>query len=75
MVTVVQTGTALPRVYSGPIIATKCGNGVIDPAEDYDPGSAGGRDCCSARRRLDAAGTPCATEYARKPGGITAVAA
>src|SRR5262249_9368205 len=52
---IAATGTG--PCYSGPITATKCGNGVIDPLEDCEVG-----DCCSARCRLEPAGTPCTSD-------------
>jgi hypothetical protein len=47
---------------SGPVLLTKCGNGVIDPLEDCEGGINADRDCCSTRCRLDAAGTACPSD-------------
>ena len=59
----VITATGTAPCYSGPITATKCGNGVIDPLENCEVGINADRDCCSAARcRLDRAGTACATD-------------
>jgi cysteine-rich repeat protein len=58
----VITATGTAPCYSGPITATKCGNGVIDPLENCDDGNQADGDWCSARCRLDAAGTPCSTD-------------
>ncbi len=55
----VLIGTSTGPCYSGPISATKCGNGVIDPLENCEDGNQADGDCCSARCRLDAAGTAC----------------
>src|SRR5262245_30001582 len=57
----VITATGTAPCYSGPITATKCGNGVIDPLESCEDGNHAGGDCCSARCRMDPAGTPCMT--------------
>jgi cysteine-rich repeat protein len=57
------TGNAIAHCVNGtqqgPFQLTKCGNGVIDPLENCDPGSAGVADCCSPRCRLHPAGTVC----------------
>src|SRR5262249_9001303 len=53
----VITATGTAPCYTGAIIATKCGNGVIDPLENCDDGNQADGDCCSARCRLDPAGT------------------
>src|SRR5262245_14108746 len=42
-----------------PLSATKCGNGVIDPLENCEDGNHANGDCCSARCRVDPAGTAC----------------
>ena len=47
---------------SGPVLLTKCGNGVIDPLENCEDGNQADGDCCSARCRLDAAGTACTSD-------------
>jgi cysteine-rich repeat protein len=44
------------------ISATKCGNGAIDPLEDCEDGNHADGDCCSARCRLDAAGSACTSD-------------
>jgi cysteine-rich repeat protein len=58
----VLIATATAPCYSGPISATKCGNGDIDPLENCEDGNQADGDCCSARCRLDAAGTACTGE-------------
>jgi cysteine-rich repeat protein len=58
----VITGTATAPCYSGPIADTKCGNGVIDPLENCEDGNQADGDCCSARCRLDPAGTACTSD-------------
>jgi cysteine-rich repeat protein len=58
----VITATGTAPCYSGPITATKCGNGVIDPLENCDDGNQADGDCCSARCRLDPAGAVCTTD-------------
>jgi cysteine-rich repeat protein len=47
---------------SGPVLFTKCGNGVIDPLENCEDGNSVDGDCCSARCRLDPAGTTCTSD-------------
>ena len=47
---------------SGPVLLTKCGNGVIDPLEDCEDGNQADGDCCSARCRVDSAGTACTSD-------------
>jgi cysteine-rich repeat protein len=47
---------------SGPVFLTKCGNGVVDPLENCEDGNYLDGDCCSARCRLDAAGTACTSD-------------
>jgi cysteine-rich repeat protein len=55
--------SSTPACY-GPILATKCGNGVIDPLENCEDGNHADADCCSARCRLDPAGTACTSDDA-----------
>src|SRR5215469_4636434 len=51
------TGTFTSRTCSsGPVLPTKCGNGVIDPLENCEDGNHADGDCCSARCRADPAG-------------------
>jgi hypothetical protein len=57
----VLTATGTAPCYSGPIFATKCGNGVIDPLENCEVGINADGGCCSPRCRLDPAGASCAT--------------
>src|SRR5215472_2076492 len=59
VITGTQTATQPAPCYSGPTGATKCGNGVIDPLENCEDGNQADGDCCSARCRLDPAGTAC----------------
>jgi cysteine-rich repeat protein len=47
---------------SGPVLLSKCGNGVIDPLENCEDGNHADGDCCSARCRLDVAGTACTSD-------------
>jgi hypothetical protein len=56
------TCTSSNGVCNGPITATKCGNGVIDPLENCEVGINADGGCCSARCRLDPAGTACTTD-------------
>jgi cysteine-rich repeat protein len=57
------TGTfTSPTCPSGPVFLTKCGNGVIDPLENCEDGNYLDGDCCSARCRLDPAGTACMSD-------------
>src|SRR5262249_48769887 len=57
------SGTLASRTCpSGPLFLTKCGNGVIDPLEDCEDGNQADGDCCSARCRLEPAGTVCTTD-------------
>jgi cysteine-rich repeat protein len=55
-------GSITAPCYSGPYAATKCGNGVIDPLENCEDGNQADGDCCSARCRLDVAGTACTSD-------------
>jgi cysteine-rich repeat protein len=59
----VLIATTTSTCYSGPISATKCSNGVIDPLENCEDGNAIDGDCCSARCRLDPAGTGCTSDW------------
>src|SRR2546426_2999228 len=57
------TGTfTSPTCPSGPVSLTKCGNGVLDPLENCEDGNSADGDCCSARCRLDPAGTACTSD-------------
>jgi cysteine-rich repeat protein len=56
------TCTSSTSVCNGPLLATKCGNGAIDPLENCEDGNHADGDCCSARCRLDAAGTACTSD-------------
>jgi hypothetical protein len=47
---------------NGPISATKCGNGVLDPLENCEAGINADRGCCLARCRLEPAGSVCTTD-------------
>jgi cysteine-rich repeat protein len=47
---------------SGTTVLSKCSNGVIDPLENCEDGNAVEGDCCSARCRLDPAGTACTSD-------------
>jgi cysteine-rich repeat protein len=57
-----STCTSSISACAGPISATKCGNGVIDPLENCEDGNQADGDCCSARCRLDPAGTACTND-------------
>ncbi len=57
-----STCTSSTPVCNGSLFATKCGNGVIDPQENCEDANAVGGDCCSARCRLDPAGTTCTSD-------------
>jgi hypothetical protein len=46
--------TSSTPVCNGPLTATKCGNGMLDPMETCEGG-----ECCSARCRFEPAGTQC----------------
>jgi hypothetical protein len=54
----------------GPFQLTKCGNGVIDPLENCDPAVGGDPACCSARCRLEPAGSVCATDATHLCAGL-----
>jgi len=57
------TGTFTSRTCpSGPVLLSKCGNGVIDPLENCDDGNQADGGCCSARCRLEPAGTACTSD-------------
>ena len=57
-----STCTSITPACNGPLVATKCGNGVIDPLENCEDGNQADGDCCSARCRLDPVGTVCTTD-------------
>jgi hypothetical protein len=57
-----STCTSRVSACAGPISATKCGNGVIDPLENCEVGVNADGDCCSARCRLDPPGTACTND-------------
>src|SRR5262249_2927852 len=57
-----STCTSSTSACNGPSLATKCGNGVIDALENCEVGINADGDCCSARCRLDPAGTACTTD-------------
>ena len=56
------TCTSSSSACNVPLSATKCGNGVIDPEENCEDGNHADGDCCSARCRLDPAGTACTSD-------------
>jgi cysteine-rich repeat protein len=56
------TGTYICDTDSGPVTATKCLNGVIDPGEECQDGNAVDGDCCSSRCLLEPHGSTCATD-------------
>lgn len=65
---VVMTGTGDGEVFSGsgscgtlgsPVSGTKCGNGLIDAAEDCEDGNQRDGDCCSARCTSESSGSVC----------------
>jgi hypothetical protein len=61
------TGTAIAHCVNGTqgpggFLLTKCGNGVIDPLETCDPGSAGVGPCCLPRCQSGPAGTACTSD-------------
>jgi hypothetical protein len=58
----VLTATGTAPCYSGPIFATQCGNGVIDPLENCEVGINADGGCCSGRCRLEPGGSVCATD-------------
>jgi cysteine-rich repeat protein len=43
----------------GPEVLTRCGNGMIDPGEDCDPGADVAGDCCSPSCLFETSGTAC----------------
>jgi cysteine-rich repeat protein len=43
-------------------LATKCGNGVIDPLENCEDGNHADGACCGARCRVEPAGTACTSD-------------
>jgi cysteine-rich repeat protein len=47
---------------SGPVTATKCLNGILDPGEDCQDGNAVDGDCCSSRCRFEPAGNACPSD-------------
>src|SRR5207245_1247460 len=69
--TLVITGTADGEMFtatyicdsgSGPVTATKCLNGVIDPGEECQDGNAVDGDCCSSRCRFEPRGSTCGSD-------------
>src|SRR5262249_55849364 len=47
---------------SGPVTASKCLNGMLDPGEDCQDGNIADGDCCSSHCRFEAAGSLCTTD-------------
>ena len=46
----------------GPEVLTRCGNGMLEPGEDCDPGSDVAGDCCSPSCLFETAGSSCADD-------------
>jgi cysteine-rich repeat protein len=56
------TCTSITPACNGSFVGTKCGNGIVDELENCGDGNLPDGDCCSARCRLDAAGTACLSD-------------
>jgi lysyl oxidase/disintegrin len=60
------------------VVLPGCGDGVLQPGEDCDPGAGSGNACCDAGCHLAAAGTPCrpaagACDLAEACDGISSI--
>src|SRR4030095_10121425 len=62
--------TSSTSACNGPLSATKCGNGVIDPLENCEDGNHADGDCCSARCRLRATRTGASRDRVRHTDNV-----
>ena len=58
----VFSGTAVCDTIVSPVTGTKCGNGVVDAAEDCEDGNTAAGDCCSPACLFDPPGTACTAD-------------
>ncbi len=58
----VFSGTAVCDTIVSPVSGTKCGNGVVDAAEDCEDGNTAAGDCCSPACLFDPPGTACTAD-------------